>query len=108
VRGDRLNARFANFRRSGRGTVLALLPGVSVKTKQSLYMESQVWEEIEREAQRLERSSSWIVQAAWAVARERLRAFPGSESPPEPVSPPAAEAAPASEPEPTRVARARR
>lgn len=89
--------------------LLALTPAnVSVKQKQSLYMESQVWEEIEREAQRLERSSSWIVQAAWAIARQRLRDFPGSEAVAEPVNAPEREPVAAAEPEPTAVARARR
>ena len=35
-------------------------------------------EEIQREAQRLDRSLSWIVQQGWKLARERMKQFPAS------------------------------
>ncbi len=44
--------------------------------KQSLYFPEDMLLEIQKEAERQDRSISWIVQQAWKIARERIKAFP--------------------------------
>jgi len=44
--------------------------------KQSLYFPEEMLGEIEVEAQRQDRSLSWIVQQAWKIARADLRKIP--------------------------------
>jgi uncharacterized small protein (TIGR04563 family) len=44
--------------------------------KQSLYFPEEMLVEIEREAERQDRSLSWIVQQAWKIARGDLRRIP--------------------------------
>ena len=44
--------------------------------KQSLYFPEEMLKEIEFEAQRQDRSLSWIVQQAWKIARADLRRIP--------------------------------
>lgn len=46
------------------------------KRKQSLYFPEEMLKEIQEEANRQDRSLSWIVQQAWKLARERIKAFP--------------------------------
>jgi uncharacterized small protein (TIGR04563 family) len=46
------------------------------KRKQSLYFPEDMLEDIEQEASRQDRSLSWVVQQAWKLARERIKAFP--------------------------------
>ncbi|MGF1509534.1 MAG: TIGR04563 family protein [Myxococcota bacterium] len=46
--------------------------------KQSLYFPEDMLAEIQREAQRLDRSVSWIVQQAWKIGREDLRRVPSA------------------------------
>jgi uncharacterized small protein (TIGR04563 family) len=53
------------------------------KRKQSLYFPEDMLKEIQHEAQRLDRSLSWIVQQGWKLAREKLKAFPASNDDPE-------------------------
>jgi uncharacterized small protein (TIGR04563 family) len=48
------------------------------KRKQSLYFPEDMLAEIKGEAQRLDRSLSWIVQQAWARARAKLQAVPAT------------------------------
>jgi uncharacterized small protein (TIGR04563 family) len=48
------------------------------KRKQSLYFPEDMLEEIQREADRLDRSLSWVVQSAWRVARDRVLKIPGT------------------------------
>lgn len=48
----------------------------SDKRKQSLYFPEEMLEEIKREANRQDRSLSWIVQRAWTIARDDIRKFP--------------------------------
>ncbi len=48
----------------------------SDKRKQSLYFPEEMLEEIKREANRQDRSLSWIVQRAWTIARDEIRKFP--------------------------------
>lgn len=46
------------------------------KRKQSLYFPGDMLAEIEAEAQRQDRSISWVVQQAWRVAKPQILAFP--------------------------------
>ena len=46
------------------------------KRKQSLYFPEEMLREIQAEANRQDRSLSWIVQQAWRVAREEIKRFP--------------------------------
>jgi uncharacterized small protein (TIGR04563 family) len=64
-----------NERRSG--------PEVSKsdKRKQSLYFPEAMLDEIQKEAQRLQRSMSWVVQRAWKHARREIKSLPGSNEP---------------------------
>lgn len=48
------------------------------KRKQSLYFPEDMLAEIQGEAQRLDRSLSWIVQQAWMRARAKLKAVPAT------------------------------
>jgi uncharacterized small protein (TIGR04563 family) len=54
------------------------------KRKQSLYFPEEMLREIEHEAQRLDRSLSWVVQHAWKVARSQLARIPGVNDPTHP------------------------
>ena len=53
----------------------------SDKRKQSLYFPEDMLREIEHEAQRLDRSLSWVVQHAWKLARAQLARIPGVNDP---------------------------
>ena len=46
------------------------------KRKQSLYFPEEMLQEIRAEAARQDRSLSWIVQRAWAIAREDIAKIP--------------------------------
>jgi uncharacterized small protein (TIGR04563 family) len=46
------------------------------KKKVTLYFNSGLLEETQREAIRQDRSISWIIQAAWRVAREEVKRLP--------------------------------
>ena len=46
------------------------------KRKQSLYFPEEMLREIQSEANRQDRSLSWIVQQAWRVSREEIKKFP--------------------------------
>jgi len=46
------------------------------KRKQSLYFPESMLQEIQKEAARLDRSLSWIVQRAWKTARLEIRKIP--------------------------------
>ena len=48
------------------------------KRKQSLYFPEIMLSEMKGEAQRLNRSLSWVVQRAWKVARADVRKMPGT------------------------------
>ena len=54
----------------------------SPSSKQSLYFPSQQLDEIKMEAERLDRSISWVVQRAWKLALIELRKLPSSTLPP--------------------------
>ncbi len=53
----------------------------SDKRKQSLYFPEEMLEEIRCEAERLDRSLSWLLQRAWKLARKDLSSIPGSTDP---------------------------
>jgi uncharacterized small protein (TIGR04563 family) len=46
------------------------------KRKQSLYFPEEMLREIQVEANRQDRSLSWIVQQAWRLARPEITRFP--------------------------------
>ena len=48
----------------------------SEKQKQSLYFPEEMLKEIQDEANRQDRSLSWIVQQAWRIARSEIMRFP--------------------------------
>ena len=48
----------------------------SDKRKQSLYFPEEMLNEISREANRQDRSLSWIVQKAWKIARDEISKYP--------------------------------
>ena len=62
------------------GTLQSYLWGDSMagtdKRKQSLYFPEDMLNEIQLEANRQDRSLSWIVQQAWKVARADIRRLP--------------------------------
>ncbi len=49
----------------------------SPKKKVTLYFSSGILGETQHEAIRQDRSISWIIQAAWRIAREEVRRLPG-------------------------------
>jgi uncharacterized small protein (TIGR04563 family) len=46
------------------------------KRKQSLYFPEEMLKEIQLEANRQDRSLSWIVQQAWRISRNEIMRFP--------------------------------
>ena len=60
--------------------------------KQSLYFPEDMLTEIQREAERQDRSMAWIVQQAWKLARAEMHRIPSVNDvlPPQPapVAPP--------------------
>jgi uncharacterized small protein (TIGR04563 family) len=48
----------------------------SPKKKVTLYFSAGMLDETQREAIRQDRSISWIIQAAWRIAREEVRRLP--------------------------------
>lgn len=46
------------------------------KRKQSLYFPEDMLKEIQAEANRQDRSLSWVVQQAWRLARSEITRFP--------------------------------
>jgi uncharacterized small protein (TIGR04563 family) len=53
---------------------------VSQKRKVTLYFNSAMLSETQREALRQDRSISWIIQAAWRIAREEVKKMPSALS----------------------------
>jgi len=53
--------------------------------KQSVYLPEGMYEELVREAQRQDRSVSWLIQKAWRLARAKLAEIPGANDPEEDV-----------------------
>lgn len=52
----------------------------SQKKKVTLYFNSAMLAETQKEALRQDRSVSWIIQAAWRIAREEMRRMPAALS----------------------------
>ena len=50
---------------------------MSPKRKVTLYFNSGMLAETQREGIRQDRSVSWIIQAAWKIARDEVRRLPG-------------------------------
>lgn len=48
----------------------------SLRDKQVIYFDPDVLDEIEGEASRLERSTSYILRKAWSLAMEEIRKLP--------------------------------
>ena len=65
----------------------------SPKKKVTLYFSAGMLDETQREAIRQDRSISWIIQAAWRIARDEVQRLPGygegqrgAEAPPDDTS----------------------
>jgi uncharacterized small protein (TIGR04563 family) len=58
------------------------------KRKVTLYFRDEVLAETQREAVRQDRSISWIIQAAWKLARAELQALPPEREEPDLGDPP--------------------
>jgi uncharacterized small protein (TIGR04563 family) len=57
----------------------------SQKKKVTLYFNAAMLSETQKEALRQDRSVSWIIQAAWRIARDEIRRMPGALSSGAPV-----------------------
>jgi uncharacterized small protein (TIGR04563 family) len=49
----------------------------------SLYLPEEVYEDIKKEADRLDRSTSWLVRQTWRMSRSKIKAIKGTPNPPE-------------------------
>jgi len=58
---------------------------MATKQKLTLYFPQDLLEEARLEAQRQERTVSWILQKAWQIARDDIRDLPDADSPPKPT-----------------------
>jgi uncharacterized small protein (TIGR04563 family) len=47
------------------------------RRKQSLYFPEEMIAELQKEAERLDRPLSWVVQQAWRLSREQIKKMPG-------------------------------
>ena len=56
------------------------MPTQSDKRKQSLYFPEKMLREIQEEANRQDRSLSWVVQKAWQIAYPTIRKYPAIDS----------------------------
>lgn len=52
---------------------------MAAKEKLTLYFPEAVLEELKAEAERQDRSLSWIMQRAWMISRQNLKQMPGIE-----------------------------
>ncbi len=50
---------------------------MAAKKKLTLYFPEDMLEETKAEAERQDRSISWIIQRAWMIAREQMQQYPG-------------------------------
>lgn len=57
----------------------------SPNCKQSLYFPSKVYQEVREEAERLDRSISWVIVQAWKLAKEKIKEIPGVDDLEEPT-----------------------
>jgi len=49
--------------------------------KQSLYFPSEMYHEVREEAERLDRSVSWVIVQAWRLSKAKIREIPGVDEP---------------------------
>ena len=54
---------------------------MSQKRKVMLYFNASMLDETQKEALRQDRSISWIIQAAWRIARDTVKQMPSTVSP---------------------------
>jgi uncharacterized small protein (TIGR04563 family) len=47
------------------------------KRKQSLYFPVEMLDEMQKEAERLERPISWVIQQAWKLSKDAIGNYPG-------------------------------
>jgi uncharacterized small protein (TIGR04563 family) len=47
------------------------------KRKQSLYFPVEMLDEMQKEADRLERPVSWVMQQAWKLSKDTIGGYPG-------------------------------
>lgn len=47
--------------------------------KQSIYLPGDILEELRTEAERTDRSLSWLLQRAWMMSRDRIKKIPSAE-----------------------------
>tara|TARA_B100000035_G_C20828527_1_gene477606 strand:- start:153 stop:341 length:189 start_codon:yes stop_codon:yes gene_type:complete len=50
------------------------------KRKTTIYLTDNVRKEIEREAKRLDRTTSWLLRKAWLIAQEEIKSYPSIPS----------------------------
>jgi uncharacterized small protein (TIGR04563 family) len=53
---------------------------MAAKVKLTLYFPEELLKEAQHEAERQDRSISWIVQQAWRIARERIKTYPSIDA----------------------------
>jgi uncharacterized small protein (TIGR04563 family) len=49
----------------------------SIKQKYTLYVAVDIYEEMKLEAERQDRTVSWMVEHCWRLSRERIQQYPG-------------------------------
>jgi len=52
---------------------------MATKKKMTLYFPEELAEETKLEAERQDRSLSWVMQLAWMISREQIQDMPGME-----------------------------
>jgi uncharacterized small protein (TIGR04563 family) len=52
---------------------------MAAKVKLTLYFSEELLKEAQEEAERQDRSISWIVQQAWRLSRDKLASYPSIE-----------------------------
>ena len=52
---------------------------MAAKVKLTLYFPEELLKEAQDEAERQDRSISWVVQQAWRIARDQLKSYPSIE-----------------------------
>jgi uncharacterized small protein (TIGR04563 family) len=54
--------------------------GMPDQCRQNIYFQNKILAEIVAEAQRLDRSMSWVVQRAWKIAAGEIKKIEGRDS----------------------------
>ena len=49
--------------------------------KQSLYFPVEMYQEVRKEAERLDRSVSWVIVKAWRLAKTKIKEIPSIDDP---------------------------